>query len=236
MLLPIISSFTSHAVLPLFRFVEEHTTLSDSNLDGAGWALTVYETCFSEERGLFRAGLDGSEEYTRHANLFALLSGLAEEKDRPRLLRALCGEELPGLGTPFLQGWEMLAAAEAGELEFFRRKLEEVWGYMLDQGATTFWEGCGKYESEQDYCAFYGRPYGASLCHAWASGPAFLLPRVLMGLAPVEDGWKTFRCRPVAGFGDFCCTVPTPAGTIEASWKDGVLTLKHPDSLTCLDR
>lgn len=196
----------------------------------------VYETCFSEERGLFRAGLDGSEEYTRHANLFALLSGLAEEKDRPRLLRALCGEELPGLGTPFLQGWEMLAAAEAGELEFFRRKLEEVWGYMLDQGATTFWEGCGKYESEQDYCAFYGRPYGASLCHAWASGPAFLLPRVLMGLAPVEDGWKTFRCRPAAAFGDFCCTVPTPAGTIEASWKDGVLTLKHPDSLTCLDR
>ena len=40
LLLPIISSFASHAVLPLFRFVEEHTTLSDSNLDGAGWALT----------------------------------------------------------------------------------------------------------------------------------------------------------------------------------------------------
>ena len=176
--------------------MEEHTTLSDSNLDGAGWALTVYETCFSEKRGLFRAGLDGSEEYTRHANLFALLSGLAEEKDRPRILRALCGEELPGLGTPFLQGWEMLAAAEAGELEFFRRKLEEVWGYMLDQGATTFWEGCGKYESEQDYCAFYGRPYGASLCHAWASGPAFLLPRVLMGLAPVEDAGRRSAAVP----------------------------------------
>ena len=38
--LPIISSFASHAVLPLLRFVEEHTTLSDSNPDGAGWALT----------------------------------------------------------------------------------------------------------------------------------------------------------------------------------------------------
>ena len=39
--LPIISSFASHAVLPLLRFVEEHTTLSDSNPDGAGWALTI---------------------------------------------------------------------------------------------------------------------------------------------------------------------------------------------------
>ena len=40
--LPIISSFTTHAVLPLLRFVEEHTTLSDSNPDGAGWALTRF--------------------------------------------------------------------------------------------------------------------------------------------------------------------------------------------------
>ena len=55
-----------------------------------------------------------------------------------------------------------------------------------------------------------------------------------MGLAPVEDGWKTFRCRPVRNFGNFCCTVPTPDGPIEASWKDGILTLNHPDSLTCL--
>ena len=37
---PIISSFASHAVLPLFRFVEEHTTLSDSNPDGPHWAHT----------------------------------------------------------------------------------------------------------------------------------------------------------------------------------------------------
>ena len=39
--LSIISSFASHAVLPLLRFVEEHTTLSASNPDGAGWALTL---------------------------------------------------------------------------------------------------------------------------------------------------------------------------------------------------
>lgn len=35
-------SFASHAVLPLFRFVAEHTTLSASNPDGAG----SYETEF----------------------------------------------------------------------------------------------------------------------------------------------------------------------------------------------
>ena len=40
----LLSSFASHAVLPLLRFVEEHTTLSDSNPDGAGWALTFLLT------------------------------------------------------------------------------------------------------------------------------------------------------------------------------------------------
>ena len=195
----------------------------------------IYKNCFSPETGLFRATLNPSEEeYTRHANLFALLSGMADEKDRAGLLKALRESILPNFGTPFLQTWEMLVMAEAGHLDYFLERLEHVWGYMLDQDATTFWEGCGTYASEAEYCAFYGRPYGASLCHAWASGPAFLLPRILMGLAPVEDGWKTFRCRPVRNFGNFCCTVPTPDGPIEASWKDGILTLNHPDSLTCL--
>ena len=44
-LLPIISSFASHAVLPLFRFVEEHTTLSDSNLDGAPCRPPIIPVC-----------------------------------------------------------------------------------------------------------------------------------------------------------------------------------------------
>ena len=54
LLLPIISSFASHAVLPLFRFVEEHTTLSDSNLDGVGWALTYEHPCLAFQwNGIF---------------------------------------------------------------------------------------------------------------------------------------------------------------------------------------
>ena len=192
----------------------------------------IYKNCFSPETGLFRATLNPSEEeYTRHANLFALLSGMADEKDRAGLLKALRESTLPNFGTPFLQTWEMLVMAEAGHLDYFLERLEHVWGYMLDQDATTFWEGCGTYASEAEYCAFYGRPYGASLCHAWASGPAFLFPRIFLGLRPLEDGWKRFACRPCADLGDLRCTVPTPYGPIEAERVDGQLSLHHPPEI-----
>lgn len=44
--LPIITSFTSHAVILWFGVAQEHSTLVISNPDGAGWALTC-ETVLS---------------------------------------------------------------------------------------------------------------------------------------------------------------------------------------------
>lgn len=193
---------------------------------------SIYAKCFSPATGLFRATLDPSiEEYTRHANLFALLSGMADIKKHPEIVKALQGTALPEFRTPFLQTWEMLLMAENGGIDFFSRSLERVWGFMLDQGATTFWERCGTSASEKEYCGFYNRPYGASLCHAWASGPVFLLPRILLGLRPLEDGWKTFTCRPSPDAGNLRGAVPTPHGLIEAEWVNGTLSLHYPQGI-----
>ena len=93
------------------------------------------------------------------------------------------------------------------------------------------WERCGTSASEKEYCGFYNRPYGASLCHAWASGPVFLLPRILLGLRPLEDGWKTFTCRPSPDAGNLRGAVPTPHGLIEAEWVNGTLSLRYPQGI-----
>ena len=42
--LPLISSFTSHAILLSFGVAQEHSTQVTSNPDGAGWALTYEKT------------------------------------------------------------------------------------------------------------------------------------------------------------------------------------------------
>ena len=68
------------------------------------------------------------------------------------------------------------------------RLLKEYFGYMLDLGATTFWEefktdwaehACsvdvipeeGEWDIHGDFGAFCYTGYRHSLCHGWAAGP-----------------------------------------------------------------
>ena len=63
--------------------------------------------------------------------------------------------------------------------------------------------------------AMYGRPFGKSLCHAWASGPAMLLPETVLGLRPIANGWTEFEVGPHLGDLTWAgAVVPTPAGEI----------------------
>ncbi len=177
----------------------------------------------------FRATLDPSrKEYTRHANLFVLLSGMADTKGHSEIVHALQGSALSNSGTPLLQTWKMPVMAENSGTDFFSRSRKHMLGFMPDQRATTFREGCGIRASEKEYGQFYNRPYGASLCPAWASGPVFLLPRILPGLRPLEDGWETFACQPSPDIRDIRCAVPAPHGLSEAEWVDGKLSLHYP--------
>lgn len=65
----------------------------------------------------FRATLDPSrEEYTRHANLFVLLSGMADTKDHSEIVHALQGSALSNSGTPLLQTWKMPSWRKTAEL------------------------------------------------------------------------------------------------------------------------
>ena len=86
----------------------------------------------------FRATLDPSrEEYTRHANLFLLLSGMADTKDHSEIVHAQQGSALSNSETPLLQTWKMPVMAENGGIDFFSRPRKRVLGFMPDQRATT---------------------------------------------------------------------------------------------------
>lgn len=84
----------------------------------------------------------------------------------------------------------------------------------------------------------YGRPYGRSLCHAWASGPAFLLPRLLLGLLPGPDGWERTALSPwtegLREAGPLALRVPTPLGTLSISADGEHLRADVPAGMTLL--
>jgi hypothetical protein len=61
----------------------------------------------------------------------------------------------------------------------------------------------------------YGRPFGKSLCHAWSSSPAALLPDALLGVRPLADGWSRFTIAPALGGLDWAeARIPAPQGDI----------------------
>lgn len=61
----------------------------------------------------------------------------------------------------------------------------------------------------------YDRPYGMSMCHAWASGPAAILPEAILGLRPLASGWASFTVDPrLDDLQWAAAAVPVPDGEI----------------------
>jgi len=57
-----------------------------------------------------------------------------------------------------------------------------------------------------------------SFCHGWASGPTAWLSAHVLGIEPVEPGFKTVRITPHLGQLDWAeGAFPTPYGVIEVS-------------------
>lgn len=88
------------------------------------------------------------------------------------------------------------------------------WGEFTAAGCSTTPEGF----LEQ------AAPGQWSFCHAWSSHPIVHFSEILLGVTPVEPGWKTIRFDPLPVPGlDIRGTVPTPNGDIQVSviWKNG---------------
>ncbi|WP_127792068.1 family 78 glycoside hydrolase catalytic domain [Agromyces sp. LHK192] len=154
-----------------------------------------------------------SERPARYANFLAVLCGIHEEAPVPAgVVDALRDD--PG-GTPFMTAFRLLALTEAGLPEAAVAGVRDIWGPMVDAGPGTFWEEA---KADGDVLEMYGRPFGRSRCHGWASGPAALLPAAILGIRPVADGWSRFEVAPALGGLDWAgAVVPTAGGDLVVS-------------------
>lgn len=142
---------------------------------------------------LLAAGMD----QTRHARALAIVFDMVDGETAKRYAREIAAGDLPPTVTPYMSTFEVWALAKGGEREAARRKFESVWGAMTDFGVDCFWEGWDAADKGVQAYEYYGRPYGRSLCHAWASGPAFLFPGVCLGVRPTADGWAAVEVNPL---------------------------------------
>lgn len=182
---------------------------------GAGrWAElaeTVRETLrnrgWDEGAGQWREYVDGVAGPSPYPAFLAVLAGLGAEGSVGELLA-----RTERAGTPFMTGFLLRALVEIGRADLAVARIRTLWGGMLDAGAVTFWEEFGGDGSDH---AMYGRAWGKSLCHAWASGPAALLPEAVLGVRSLADGWRRFEVSPRLGELEWAeATIPAPQGDI----------------------
>jgi hypothetical protein len=58
-----------------------------------------------------------------------------------------------------------------------------------------------------------------SFSHAWSAHPLFHLMQILGGIRQTAPGWKAITFDPSFLGDSLECTVPTPLGPIQSSWK-----------------
>ena len=173
---------------------------------------TLRERAWLGRHGRWADYLDArvSKEPARYANFLAVLAGMHEAGDVPAgVVDAL---RSGAAGTPFMTAFRLRALLAAGEAPAVLDSVREMWGTMLDLGPGTFWEEA---TIDDEPLAMYGREFGRSRCHAWAAGPAAILPEAVLGLRPQDDGWSRFEVRPELGDLDWAAAVvPAPSGDI----------------------
>lgn len=134
---------------------------------------------------------------TRHANIFAILLGFADANRIEKIRKhVLLNEQIPKITTPYMRFYELSALLEVGEHDYVFDEIQDYWGGMLDEGATSFWELYDKNEIGLAKYSMYGHPFGKSLCHAWGASPIYLLGKYFIGLKPEKAGYKTFTLTP----------------------------------------
>ena len=194
---------------------------------------TVLEKFWDEDRQAFiDTFASGKRNVTRHANIFAILYDFVDEKTQRVLLRSvLQNDGITAISTPYFKFYELEAFCKLGEVGVMQEKLKSYWGGMLELGATTIWERFDPKESGLEHYEMYGEKYGCSLCHAWGSGPIYLLGRYCLGVSAADVACRTFTVEPNRGsYRSMKGTVPLYGGQVTVTWSgDSVTVLSDRD-------
>lgn len=141
---------------------------------------------FDQKRGVYVDGI-GTDHASLHANMFPLAFGLVPEKHVSSVLEFIRsrGMACSVYGAQFLLDAVYDAQDADYGLQLLTSTGERSWYNMIRVGSTITLEAWdNKYKPNQDWN------------HAGGAAPANLIPRKLMGIEPLEPGFKKIRIKP----------------------------------------
>ena len=128
----------------------------------------IQDTFWNETRGLYKLSTNG-EQYSQLGNSLAILIGIGSEEIAEKIVSDTSMIEITLSMNTFY--YDALLSFGEKYKEFIIDDIKKKYGYMLEQGATTFWETAKGWQD------FEG---AGSLCHGWSAIPAYYIP-VLIG-------------------------------------------------------
>ena len=117
---------------------------------------------------------------------------------------------------PYTSGYELFARFEAGDTTAALALIRNEWGLM--RHTSPYYSG-----ATWEYVALDGTPglgKATSFAHGWASGPTSALSKYVLGVRPIQPGYKTWLVEPQPGDLSWAKgSVPTPYGPIKVEWE-----------------
>ncbi len=158
---------------------------------------------WSEAEGLY-FDRPGGPEVSQYGNAWAIVAGLAGERERAIVMKRFPGDAKLAPGSFFWWHTGFAALAKAGRYEDMPRYLGP-WHESIGYGLSTFVEE---------------NSYWRSLCHAWSAHPVLEFQQRILGVTPAAPGFARLAIRPHrCGLTHARGSVCTPHGLVEVAWR-----------------
>lgn len=174
---------------------------------------------FDAGRGLYRDG-EGAQHSSLHANAIALAFGLVPED---RVGKVADWVESRGMACSVYFSQYLLEALyrtgrDKAALRLLTAENDRSWIGMMRQGATITMEAWNsRVKPNLDWN------------HAWGATPLNAISRFLLGVTPLEPGFKKIAIRPqTGGLKHVSATVPTCAGPVTLKISQDALEFSSP--------
>ncbi|MEN6583668.1 MAG: family 78 glycoside hydrolase catalytic domain [Armatimonadota bacterium] len=169
-----------------------------------------------------------SEVFSQQTQTLAYMSGVAtgERSERCKEIVRRPPDGFVKAGSPFFEFFLLEAYQREGKDQDLLDTIRRDWGFMIDMGATTFWEMWSGREGRLT----------RSHCHAWSAAPTYFLSTFILGIRPEEPGFSVCAIEPhPADLTWARGTMPTLAGDVEVQWENiagepFVMRVKAPES------
>ncbi len=193
------------------KVLGETDDAEDYTLKAEKFKKTFNKAFFDKAKQCYRDGAD-SEHCSLHANMFPLAFGLVQEKHKPSVCALIesKGMACSVYGSQFLMDALYNAGMDDHALSLLCSTGLRSWYNMIRTGSTITLEAWDtRFKPNLDWN------------HAWGAAPANIIPRYIIGLQPIEPGFRRMRLKPQPStLGSATATIPTIQGDVKVSFSN----------------